>query len=388
MHPFRTLWPFHIVLLAVLASGCGDTEFAGNAGAGFASKGTPTSPGGTKGDDGKIDEGKATSLTWHFRCADSKDPAPVGDVDNPAFDGGGTHNVNRNRFDGVPLTFRGTLCAPASLPRDIVFIVDVSLSMANLDAPVGGSCGRLRAIEQVIAGIPAGSSPMMSLVTFSSNVRSSTRAFYGDRETLFQALGNNPAAVVCATNGNTNYAAALDEAIALFGVSRPGASKEVYFVSDGEPSGVDTGARQAALLKSPGVIVGGKPAPASIATVMVGGANDTVLRKEIASIAPNGEPLHARTDASGLAKVLSDLAANGIAGGSLQYRAIGARDWIAVDLATHLQGFNFVLPSITIDLDTAPDGFEVLHEYQDRRGRKYSSGGKLLWIDSAQLTDY
>jgi hypothetical protein len=383
-----------LVTLATLFlnAACGETEFAGSQGT-VASPVQPVTPSGSG--DGTINQDRASSLTWTFACdqtAARSEGAPDGSKDLEDSDergddhsevhGGGTHVADLSRYAGVPLTFRGQLCEPEAVPRDLVFIVDVSSSMREADPVVGGSCGRLRALEQVIASLPAGGGANMALVTFGSTVRASSNGFYADAASMFAAAGGSPATIVCATNGNTNYRTALDEAIRLLGASRPGANKEIYFVSDGEPNPGSDGALQASLIRSPGVAVAGVPTPATIATVMIGSANDAILREQIASRTSTGAPLHARTDASGLSQVLADLSRNGLAGGILKYRGIGAAEWTSVDLAKHLSGFNFTLPSFTIDPAVMSVGIEVLHEYQDLRGRKYSSGGKLLWNTS------
>jgi hypothetical protein len=193
------------------------------------------------------------------------------------------------------------------------------------------------------------------------------------------APGGNIADVLCNATGDTNYQAALVKAGEILTAGRPLATKEIYFVSDGQPNGGEEGVAEADTLKNVGVNVGSDFLTVTIATVMLGGT-DQILEQQIASKDPSGKPLHAYVaQTSQLTKVLTDLAANGIAGGSIKYRPIGTTQYTTLSLLDHVQGFDFTLPSISIGMDQAPNGLEVLLEYYDRHDNRYSSGGKLLW---------
>jgi hypothetical protein len=277
----------------------------------------------------------------------------------------------------------------------VVFVIDVSGSMGSggsdslfgggsgNDPRQGDTCGRLQAIEAVIAAIPQGAA-LYSIITFSSGVQSASSASFPTQDALFADLAGDPtkiADIVCAAGGDTNYQAALTKAGQLLSAGRPDATKEIYFVSDGQPTQGEDGIAEAAALKTNGVAVGTEDITATIATVMLNGT-DQVMEKYICSKDPSGNPLHAYVNGSGsLTSALTKLAANGIASGDVKYRAAGSTQYTTLNLMQNLQGFVFTLPSITISKEQAAAGVEVLFEYADQHDNEYSTGGKLLWTE-------
>ena len=384
-----------VILAGALAlSGCGDaTSFGGHAASSADATGKEPPP----ADDPTPTPAPLTSLTWYFQCdkAPATPPAAKSPKD-PVVVGAGPFSFSQAQLQSTPITFKGHICPPAQEPRDVVFVIDVSGSMAQGDGPGGvgndplasGTCGRLQAIHSVISSIPAGTAKY-SLVTFSSDVAAASTGSFAEEKSLFADVAGGDAAkisdVVCAGAGGTNYEAALTKAGQLLAAGRDHATKEIYFVSDGEPSQGEDGIDQAATLKTAGVTVSGDqtPIPVTIATVMLNGT-DQVMEKSICSKDEAGKPLHVYAkDSSSLAQALTQLAANGIVSGDVKYAPIGSDKWTSLSLTGHLQGYDFTMPSITIDPKQAPQGLDVVFEYVDKHNDKYSSGGKLLWQESS-----
>lgn len=367
-----------VVSLSALVGGCGnDAGFSGEAGKRSSGdlQATPTPTPGTPGGD------PFSSLTWFWQCDSSPITLPDDGDDNPVLEGAGPHKFDPNQVSGTPVTFSGHLCQPQEIPRDIVFVVDVSGSMATNDRGINGACGRRSAIESVMNTVTNGNA-RFGIVTFASGLsRSSSMladnqaSLYADVAPLVGDVGNT----ICAAAGGTNYDAGLSRAAELLRSGRPNATKEIYFISDAEPDAGRDGIALANSLKTVGIDVGGTIRPVTIATVMLAGT-DTILEKSIASKDAAGVPLHAYvTQTAQLEKVLADLSNNKIVGGELRYRFIGDKEFTVVNLLDHLQGFDFVLPSITIDVQAYSTGLEVEYEYWDKHDNRYVTGGKLLW---------
>jgi hypothetical protein len=332
------------------------------------------------------------SLSWLWQCETSSPPASplralVQDAEPSVvvLKGGGTHELDKDKIAGTPVIFSGTLCPPADQPRDIVLVIDSSGSMTDNDPLVGGTCGRLQAVQSVIASLPQGPS-RMGLVTFGSDLGATSGQLFETQDQLFAAIapGGLIADVLCAADGTTNYDAGLNQASALLSAGRAEASKEIYFVSDGAPNADATGVNIAATLKNPGLLVGARTVPVMIGTVMLAGT-DTVLEQLIASKDPvTGKPLHvfaAQTDL--LAKALEDLSKNEIAAAELKYRLSDTADYTSLDLRQYLNGLDFTLPPITLSADEAVSSVEVVLEYTDKKGSKSTSTGTLVLVSDA-----
>ena len=321
-----------------------------------------------------------TALNWFWQCDSSPVPKPAEKPSEHVVEGIGPHSVEGGKLKGTPIVFSGHLCEPKRRQRDIVFVVDVSGSMNENDPRVGDSCGRLQAIESVLASVSGGSANFAIATFGTGNTRSSTKLF--DNQTaLFAdiAAGRNIADILCYADGGTNYNAGLTRAAELLQFSREKAGKEVYFVSDGKPNPGQDGISIASSMKNTGVAINGALHLVTIATVMMAGV-DQVLEKFIASVDSNGKPMHAFVaQTTELAKVLTDLSDNKIVGAELRYRLIGSIEYTVLNLLDHLQGFDFVLPSINIDLENGSEGLEVEYEYFDKHDNRYTTGGKLQW---------
>lgn len=325
---------------------------------------------------------RASQLTWFWQCESAPVPVPAPASPNEiVIAGAGPHQFSPKQLDGAPLVFTGKICEPEEFKRDIVFVIDTSGSMNENDPRVGDSCGRLTAIDTVVRSLVPGSF-RVGLVTFNGALDRFSTGLFESADALFSNLAGTGklADVVCNANSGTNYDAGLSKAAELFQTAgQTKATKEVYFVSDGQPNFGVEGIAQANLLKTNGVNIGGQMQPLTIATIMLSGT-DTVLERFIASQGPNGKPLHAYVaQTSELTKALSILVKNEVAAAQLAWRPIGSADWQKSDLLQNLQGFNFTLPSVTINYEEARQGLEVLYEYFDKHNARFVTEGKLLW---------
>jgi uncharacterized protein YegL len=300
------------------------------------------------------------------------------------FVGSGDHRVSKADVANHPIVLSGSVCQAQDLARDIVLVVDVSGSMNDNDPRRGNTCARLRALDQVLQVAAKGADNRFAIATFSSRVEYASSRFFANAQDLYQdlAAGGNIADVVCAQNDGTNYEAGLQEAKTLLSLGRGNALKELFFLSDGAPDRGKEGVDIADELKAGAISIDGKSIKTTIATVMVGGANDDVLKKKIASQAPDGTVLHARADAGNLAEILGQLAQNGIQSGFLNYRSLtheGEGKWQRVDLRPYLRDGGFMLPSMAVNPATVTVGVEIRVEYYDRSGKKFLISGRLLW---------
>ncbi len=388
-----------LAFTVALCPGCGDdSSFKGSTGqakkTADAKPADPAPPAPTPGDPPPPPppgpppppSGRSYSgLNWFWQC--DSDPAAVpaaADDASLVLQGIGPHHFTSDQVEGTAVTISGRLCRPATLKRDIVFVIDTSGSMNDNDKRIGNGCGRLSAIRQVLlalAGEGAGIANF-SIVTFNSVLDRNSTRFFDNANLLFAELSGagDISDVVCNATGGTNYDAGLTKAAELLTLGRLGATKEIYFISDGQPDSGKDGIARATSMKSVGVTVGTQLIPVTIATVMLAGT-DTVLETQIASRDSTGKPLYGYVaQTGGLAKVLADLTHNEIVGAELKYRPLGAAKWTTLDLLTHLDAeFNFVLPSFKIEVSKEPRGIEVQYEYWDKHDNRFSTGGKILW---------
>jgi uncharacterized protein YegL len=371
---------FIVVSIMTILAGCGnDSGFTGDNGKRNSSDAQKT-----------VEKPKApvvddsfepyTALNWFWQCDTNPVPKPADKPSEHVVEGTGPHSIDAGRLKGTTVIFSGHLCEPQRRMRDIVFVVDVSGSMNGNDPRVGNSCGRLQAIESVMASVSAGNANF-AIVTFGSGVTRTSSKLFDNQAGLYADVAGTRgiADVLCDAGGGTNYDAGLTRAAELLQFSREKAGKEVYFVSDGEPNGGQDGIAIATSMKNTGVAINGALHPVTIATVMMAG-QDKVLEKFIASIDSDGKPMHAFVaQTAELAKVLTGLSDNEIVGAELRYRPIGTTEYTFMDLLDHLQGFDFILPSININLEDGSEGLEVVYEYFDKHDNRYTTGGKLLW---------
>lgn len=320
------------------------------------------------------------AMSWLWQCQNTPTPIPAPSSEEEVIvSGKGPFEFNEESLRGTKVTFSGRLCPPDSQARDIVFVVDTSLSMEDNDPLVGESCGRLKAVQAVVASIPAGIG-QFAIVTFNSATALVSTKLYDNGPALFGSIaaGRPLSDVLCLADGTTNYDAGLTPATQLLTTGRPSATKEIYFISDGKPNGGD-GIAIATGLKGTGVSVGGKNIPVTLGTIMLVSQEDDAALRVLASIDRNGKVLHAFVaQAQDLIKALTDLVKNEIVSASLKYRAIGETTFTTVNILDHLKGLDFTLPPMEFPIKSGVPGLEVVYEYMDKLGQKFSTTGRVL----------
>lgn len=368
-----------ILAVAALTANCGSNSFTEGSGPTFTTGDAKRQPGGFN------PQVHGSNLTWYLPCNDQLDDTLTTEDGYPVlFAGGGDHQVSKADVAKYPIVFSGRICELSDAQRDIMLVVDVSGSMDDNDPRRGNSCARLRAIDQVLKVASTNPNNRFAVATFSDSVEYVSSAFFANAEALYTDLAGRGdiADVVCAADGGTNYKSGLQTAANTLSGGRPDALKELFFISDGVPDRNKDGSDVASSMKAGITMTNGNPFQTTIATIMVGGARDDVLKNKIASTAPDGTLLHARADAANLAETLASLAQNGVRSGYLNYRALtsGAPGkWARVDLRPYLKNGGFMLPSMAVDPASITVGIEIKLEYWDRTGTKFSSAGRLLW---------
>ena len=233
---------------------------------------------------------KKWELSWDWSCDSyQSDDSALKGPDEHSVSGEGELTVNVNV----------DICSPHDRKRDIIFIVDVSDSMRNWlnfgNDPLDnqGSCGRLNAIKSVTEKLPANAN--ISYVTFGGEVVDYVGGFLGKDDFLNDHANSE---IFCNVSRRTNYKKAFLKAEDILASAREDSSKEIYFISDGQPNssqgaGIDVAER----IKE----------DATIATLMLKG-DDTILKNDIASRIDDN-PLHDKvSSAENLEQALAKLA--------------------------------------------------------------------------------
>ncbi len=165
----------------------------------------------------------------------------------------------------------------------------------------------------------------------------------------------------------------------LLQLGRAEASKEVYFVSDGQPDpATSDGVVEATALKTTGITIGAKTTKVQIATVMLAG-RDQVMERSIASRTKTGRALHAFASQAGeLTKALTALANSAVYTGTLSYKAPGAGKYTQIDVGALAVGNEFTSKPIALDPDILTGGLDVVLDYKDQNNKASKGDGKLV----------
>jgi hypothetical protein len=315
-------------------------------------------------------------------------PAGAGELN---LEGPGPFTAIRERFFGVPVNVIGRLCAPALLDRDVVFVSDVSGSMLRSDPIVNTSgaprCGRLDALDAALAALP--STVQFAIATFDDAQEAASDRFYATKDELYAQIGGGSAAdayqAVCAGIGGTSYTAGLGLAQDLFETQgRNGATKEVFFLTDGEPTDAETSITALADdLKQNGVAVGGGASQqVSIATVMLGAASDVFLRTIASTDQATGQPVHGTAStANQLASIFEGLAGAAIAGATLTHGGNSSSAGNNIDVLAYATNYQFTLPPFTLSLDLEQRSYVLDLESWDTRNQRTTVLGQIDWLD-------
>jgi hypothetical protein len=367
-----------ILLLALSIESCGSTDFGGQGGLGQENPGKDT-----PSDPNSGDLMLTTTIDWSFQCKEQT--SAVKQVENKfEVSGAGPHEITIANGTEALLHLSGSACGAGSIKRNVVFVIDVSGSMVSTggifsrptDPMRDGTCERMKALSEVVDAIEKGGEAQFGLVTFegSSTPRRRSSRFFTDPDELyadFRGTASSIESVICAGFDATNYDAGIQGAIDLFAEnSESSGAREVYFISDGEPQPASANGktRAAELRKS-----------ATIATVMVGGSTDVVLKNDIASKDKFGEPLHARAEySSKLSEVLAKLTTNNLTEAVASLKTAGV-SMEALNFLNRIRGLRFDFDAFKINTSDAQEGIAVELSYRDRFGKEHLDKGELKW---------
>ena len=331
-----------------------------------------------------------SKLTWVFQCPSDPIPipVPVAHLGEIVYDTVSPHSAYRQQLAGTPVNVLGKVCKPHEMMRDIVFIIDVSGSMLVSDPVSGTKCGRLDAIDAVIALLPP-NIVNYAITTFDDSQQAASDKFYSNKADLYnQITGGQPSKIhekICAGIGYTEYTVGLNSAKTLFSLSRQFATKEIFFLTDGEPN--ETPGAITAItdtMKNVGVPVGGQNHKVGIATIMLGTATpatDAIL-KPMASTDSNGQPVYANAaNASQLANVFSGLADNRLVGSAIMHGG-DSQPHATIDIMSHLQtDMSFKLDPFALLINGGQSKYEVNFQYWDAHQNIIEFGGIIDWLD-------
>ncbi len=338
------------------------------------------------------------AVDWYWTCDAEKDQKsiPTSSEELVVLKDQGDHPISYD--PAVPTTFKfmGRVCPPSQLDRDIVFVVDVSGSMDTNDPRIVDSCARLEGMQSILKTLTnrPGQNPeavRFGVITFSSSLMTYSTGLYGSSQKFFDDLARSgkPADVLCEAVGGTNYESGIVKAAELLKGGRVGATKEVYLISDGQPTEGQDGIVLATQLKTTGVVVAptpnspNSPTPVKVtfATLMLKGV-DTVMESKLASRDINGKPLHAFVQkAQDLGASLGSLAESNITKAELrvtQLAADGGTQVKSIDMMPYLKSFDFGLPPIKIDWVGPGSKLKVDVIYSDTHGRIQEKHGNVL----------
>ena len=316
--------------------------------------------------------GPLGDLVWKFTCGGTTGATAIGDQGMLFTDGGDRRLPAARAADGFGVRIEGEFCRETTVPRDVVFIIDVSNSMSwNDRRRRDGGCGRMDALTDMIEN--AGLNTRFGLVSFSDAIKYRSPGF-SPAEAGIEGIvpGENPDDRICAWGGNTHYDKALTAAGEMLDAGTPGNLKEIYFISDGQPTREFEGREIAKELRDKGVIIAG---------VMLDG-RDRILENEIVSRDENGRPFFSRVATSGeLSRTLAGLAVKlGIAveGATLSWGAPGdPQDTDLMPVANN--GMFELIPPGRWSPSRYPDGIEVTYTYWLTNREKHETKGRIIW---------
>jgi hypothetical protein len=303
----------------------------------------------------------------------------------------GEHAINFDPKTPTDFKFSGKVCPPSELDRDLVFVVDVSGSMVDNDPRIIDSCARLEALQGLLQSLtlpkPGGSgvsNVRFGVATFSSSLLTYSTGLYSNAQKFFTDLskGGPPADVLCLADGGTNYDSGITKAAELLQGGRVGATKEIYLISDGQPTQGQEGIALATQLKDLGVTVAGSGSPikVTIATMMLKGV-DTVLESKVASKDPNGKPLHSFVqNAQDLGKVLGSLAESQMTKATIRVEQEASGQVVKtdlLDLMPYIKQLEFNMPPLTVNWANPTAKLKVDVIYTDSHGRVQEKHGQI-----------
>jgi von Willebrand factor type A domain len=355
------------------------------------------------------------SLDWYFPCPfdDATSPdrlvvPPQTDSRKLILNGVGPFNFIKEYMVRLPVKIHGRVCPWKLVDREVVFIVDVSGSMSGTDPevdvkPIEGvkrennavakTCGRMDALEAILAKMPAGKTKFAVATYDDRVVHFSTHLFNNKQDLYADLLRGEPATVkikdvICRAGLGTSYKVGLDKAKAILLTGEAGSTKEMIFLSDGEPQdSKPTILATTADFKTNGVTIGGRKQSISIATLLLGTAVTSDILKSMASVdnsvSPPAPIFAKAANASDLADVLGRMIDNNKLQGS-QVLHSGDTPGLpksTVNVFPLLDRKNqFVTSSFILSVERSQLNYNMGFEYWDTMQNRSSFSGAIHWI--------
>jgi hypothetical protein len=388
----RAAWAFAAATLAACGSPAAPTPDLAAAAAADA----PDAPDATS----VSAESLYSGATWVFQCPDAPIAVPTPGRNEIVLVDAGPHRVSREKLFNVPFKVKGKLCPTERLNRDAIFVVDVSGSMAISDPEVPDpadatqkTCGRLESYKAIMAAFPAGITNF-GVVTFDDGMERSSSRLFATQAELEDDLTYHGAFklldIFCDAIGGTEYKPALTKAADLFQHTpnaRQYATKEVYFLTDGEPTDTSAARSYAQNLRTTGIPINGQYKPLTIAAIMLNTSTTTpsaYLRDDIASKDTSGQPMYATAATAGdLAHILDGMTDNHLDISTLTHGATAAPAPTRIDLMPLIDPttLEWQLPPFDINIDLASSAYHMTFEYCDNHRNCFTMIGKLDWTD-------
>ncbi len=353
-------------------------------------------------------------IDWYFPCpfdaVDSPDRLIVPAQTNPrnlVWSGVGPFEMVKEYMVRVPVTVHGRVCPWKIVHRDVTFIIDVSGSMAgfpppgqdpavpedpaNEDGPK--TCARLKTLETLIAKLPPNITKF-GVATYDDVIVNFSTKLFSDKAALYKDLmrdlpsSGHIADIVCRAGNGTKYLQALNQAKEMLAKGEAGATKEVLFLSDGEPEDTDEQILATTNdMKKNGIVVGGRRQNISIATVLLGeNANEEILKKMAsvdASVIPPKPVFAKAADAEQLAEILGRMIDNNKLQGS---KVVHSGDSPAlprktIDVFSQLDAKNqFVTAPFVLNVERTQQNYKLDFEYWDTMQNRSTYPGVIRWL--------
>ena len=363
-----------------------------------------------KPNDGNLDvfqmSSRYDSIDWYFPCPfdapDNPNRLVVPAQTNPRkiiLSGVGPFEFVKEDMAHVPVTVHGRVCPWKLVHRDVVFVIDVSGSMSDqdplVDGPAGSdtkTCGRLEALKAILAKMPAGITSF-GVVTYDDSVEKNSSKLFKTKAELFDDLTGTASGapkietIICLNADGTTYSAGLNGAAEVLKKGEQNATKEIIFLSDGEPDDGNRARILAENLKTQGINTGGRQQTVSIATVFLGTEApadkvlETMASVDKTKIPP--KPIYAEAkDAELLAEILGKMIDNNKLQGSnvVQGGDAASSSRTTIDVFKDIDAKNqFVTAPFVLQLDRAQANYVLDFSYWDTMQNRSSYPGKIQW---------
>ena len=353
--------------------------------------------------DGGHHGSKYDSIDWYFTCpfdgpndADRLVVPPQRSPRRLVLDGIGPFKYDRKDLVGVPVTVHGRVCPWKNVHRDVVFAIDVSGSMSESDPMItnsngGLTCGRMKALDALVAKMPAGITNF-GVITYDDSIEHASTKLFSDRTALYLDLiaGNGRTditKIICEQNGGTEYKIGLDKAKELLLSGEEHATKEIIFLSDGQPSDSEQDIiKTTDDLKTNGLVINGRHQAVSIATLLLGDSPADDILEKMASLdtsATPAKPVFAKAqDADQLADALGRLMDNVKLQGATVSHAGDAPNTTPTkfDVMPRLDARNqFSTQAFELNIDATQKNYTIGFEYWDTMQNRATFPGSIHW---------